>query len=112
LQKRTRTPFVSLRAIHAPWSTETRDTFPEFREMIDIASRFVDRKIHFSHLTAHATLCFGISAHHHLHPAMQRLIKDWYKWSIEVWPEWSSDLVEMISIEEYRQRIARDLGKS
>ena len=111
LEKRTRTPFISLRDINAPWSTYTRKTFPEFKEMVEIAHRFVEDEIHFSHLAVHATLCFAISAQHHLHPAMQRLINDWYKWSIQVWPEWSAALVEVISVEEYRQRIERDLGK-
>jgi hypothetical protein len=80
--------------------------------MVEIASRFVDGDVHFSYLAVQATLCYQVSTQHHLHPAMQCLIKDWYRWSIQVWPEWSAAFVEVISIEEYRHRIASDLGKS
>jgi hypothetical protein len=83
---------------------------PEVREMVAVARRFVAGEVHFSAMVGPAESCHWYAKVHNSHPAIRQLAADWQHGADLVWNEWGQHQAP-ISVEEYRRRVAGDLGE-
>lgn len=86
---------------------------PEVREIVVIARRFVAGEVHFSFVLGPAELCAFWAKVHGLHPAIRALAAEWGLLADRVWNEWGQyGPGQHLPIEEFRHRVAADLGEA
>jgi hypothetical protein len=84
---------------------------PEIREMVAVAKQFIAGEVHFSMMVGPTEQAVLWSKVHGTHPAIQKLARDWQLWADQVWNEYGQHK-QTLTVDEYRRRVAADLGMS
>lgn len=82
---------------------------PEVRAMVEMAKRFTAGEVHFSYMVGPTEQCLWWAKVHGIHPAIAALAMEWQLLADRVWNEYGQH-GQPWSVEEFRRRVAADLG--